>query len=86
MDEVVRDDGCVKKRVSGGDSIPESEISWFTYMDLALHLGLTVAESDSFTVGMVLDMIYTRLNGCEAGQAAISQVERMATQADYDGF
>lgn len=84
MDAVGGDDSCFKKRVSGGSSVPESEINWFTYVDLALQFGLTVAESDDFSIGMILDLVYTRINGRTT--EGDSEEVRVATQADYDSI
>ena len=79
--------GSSKKRVSGGERINASDISWIYYVDIALQLGLSVAEIDGFTPGMVTDLALTRLNQrTEGGHKEATQAGRAARQADYDAF
>lgn len=60
------------------------EAGWLYYTDLSLNSGLSVAEADEMTPGMIIDLAIQRMNqqGSEESQTA----GRAARQADYDAF
>lgn len=59
-------------------------VSWIYYVDVALQLGLSVAETDGFTPGMITDIAIQRMNQQIENDKVELQVE--AVQADYDAF
>lgn len=81
-----RADSCAKKRIGGGEFMAVSAISWMYYLDIALQLGLSAAETDGFTPGMVTDLAIQRANQqTDEGNPAAGQAPQ-AGQADYDAF
>ena len=55
------------------------------YLDTALQLGLSAAEADEFTPGMVTDLAIQRVNQrADNGNSGARQ--RQAGQSNYDAF
>lgn len=69
----------IKKLTGGGGS---EELSLISMWQIGRNAGLTVAEMDEMTIGMILDVAYQWIN-TNAGNRT---TDRQATQADYDGF
>lgn len=60
------------------------EAGWLYYADLSLNSGLSVAEADEMTPGMIIDLAIQRMN--QQGSEESQKAGRAARQADYDAF
>lgn len=47
---------------------------------MALSIGITIADFKELTIGMISDLLITKVN------QSSEENERMATQADFDSF
>lgn len=86
MDNGEHTDGSAKKRVSDGERVSADEVSWIYYVDAALQLGLSVAEADRFTPGMVTDLAIQRMNQQRSDESQKAGQAPHARQSDYDNF
>lgn len=86
MDNGEHADGSAKKRVSDGERVSADGVSWIYYADAALQLGLSVAETDGFTPGMVTDLAIQRMNQQGSDESQKAGQAPHAGQADYDNF
>lgn len=54
--------------------------------NLALSMGLTIADTDDLTAGELIDLAYYRANQNKERQNKKTDDRRPATQDDYDSF
>jgi len=60
-------------------------LTWEYVLFLAKSLGLTLADLDNITIGMLTDLAIYQCNSASDSQTPVGDV-RMATQADFDKF
>lgn len=53
---------------------------------MGITLGLSIRDIDDMTIGLVIDLLYMKVNQMDRQKEEQKDNRRKATQADYDTF